>query len=109
MCTHTEKTTFSCKDDHWKAIHMHGSGAKGPKAQRFVQKFKPLNNLHIDKPNTVLNFAVFIFVIDSKNWVNFSFGIKGLVRNLQCKFKERMQNFIYFYKYKVMEMIRCEK
>ena len=29
MCTQTEKTTFSCKDDWGKSLHVYWSGGKG--------------------------------------------------------------------------------
>ena len=29
MRTQTEKTTFSCKDDWGKSLHVYGSGGKG--------------------------------------------------------------------------------
>ena len=53
MCAHTEKTTFSCKDDSRKALHVYWRGGE---------------ELVLDKAHTVLDifhFAVFFKVTSS--------------------------------------------
>ena len=60
MCAHTEKTTFSCKDDYCKALHIYGSQGNGAFALRFFME--PFTNFYINKAHTALDilfFAVF--------------------------------------------------
>ena len=66
MHARTEETTFFCKDDKCKGLHVSGSGSKESKAQSFVQKMQSFNYSYIDEAPMALDifrFAVFFDIV----------------------------------------------
>ena len=56
---HMMNKTFSCKDLMQRFKFIYGNGGKGPKAQSFVLKVQPINNLNADKALDILFLSDF--------------------------------------------------